>query len=63
MSNEIRICVSYRLPETGKFPLNEDLDKKIREAMATIGAKSYGSGTGCGERDLVFKLSEEELGR
>lgn len=55
----VKIRVSYRIGE-GQFPLDEKLDKRIEKAMKSMGARSYGSGSGCGERDLVFELGVEE---
>ena len=59
MEKEIRIVVSYRMG-SAQFPLDEELDRRIREAMGTMGAVSYGSGSGCGGRDLVFKLGNRQ---
>ena len=57
----VRIKVSYKNVDVKEqFPFNKKLDKKIAMAMKTIGAESYGSGSGFGERDLVFKLELEE---
>jgi len=57
---EVRIRVSYRGSSLEQFPLDRRLDERIERAMKSIGAESSGSGSGCGERDLVFKLNVEE---
>ena len=49
-----------RIKVTYKAPLDTVLDKKITEAIESIGAEWYGQGTDleAGERDLVFELEE-----
>lgn len=51
----VRVRVSYRM-NSEQFPLDEKLDDKIRGAMKSIGAALHSSGSGSGERDLVFEL-------
>lgn len=54
-----RITVTYRPKEKKEeFPYDEELDKKLTRAMESVGARSTGSGSGCGGRDLEFDLED-----
>ena len=49
-----------RIKVTYNAPLNTVLDKKITEAIESIGAEWYGQGVDLttSERDLVFEMDE-----
>ncbi len=54
----IKIIVTYRTG-SDEFPLNTMLDDELRKLLESIGARSTGSGSGCGGRDLVFELERK----